>query len=194
MRSAFPLAALRAAPSFALALPLFACSAGAADPGSPPDGDPAAVATALARCEGVFVCRGGGGAATTTLRRDEGACFAGRIRLDDGGAAEADGEPMTWSIRDDGFDVCASGGACMACRPATPSSPSADEHEKECQGLAWSCSNRAPGTCSDQLGCFAGSRIRWNGELEFECKGSPRSCSSFTSQSSCARQDGCTWR
>ncbi|MBX3198525.1 MAG: hypothetical protein KF894_10365 [Labilithrix sp.] len=164
-------------------------------------GSTASAQSAVERCDGAFRCAGPTGEAETRLERHDGACYAGGLRLDPGGTVTADGLSASWSETDTGFEVCADG-ECIQCAsndpvppvPATPGASSSPKSKGSCSGVASSCWGRAAGSCAGQQGCYGGSRIRWNGNLEFECKGSPRSCSSFSSRTSCEQQLGCGWK
>ncbi|MBX7114906.1 MAG: hypothetical protein K1X64_11320 [Myxococcaceae bacterium] len=58
--------------------------------------------------------------------------------------------------------------------------------QEECHGLATSCSIFSKVSCYTQDGCYSTSSSSY-------CSGFARSCSSFSSRSSCNSQDGCYW-
>lgn len=80
---------------------------------------------------------------------------------------------------------------------AEPEEPTSGGGGK-CEGAASSCYGRAAGTCAGQEGCdvVQHSHLTWDDPLEltYECEGTPKSCSSFTSAASCERQSGCSWK
>jgi hypothetical protein len=173
-----------------------ACS-GAEEPSIPASFDRTASAQELlGSCSGAYSCVDAMGTRfATSLQRDGDRCFAGKVVLEDDGAARVEGEAWRWSTSDVGFDLCADGNACIRCTAATPARAGTKQEETEpvCGGYASSCEGRAEGTCTSQRGCIAGSHLRWDGSPEFECKGSPSSCGSFGSAESCGAQTGCAW-
>lgn len=174
-----------------VALALVACSGGP-EPTAEGNTDSHATAqSAVSECSGDFRCRGGGHDSTTTLERRDGNCHAGAFELRPDGAATSDDVAASWRETSKGFEICSDGACldCVATEPSAGASPSA----KKCTGLSSTCTGRAAGSCSAQAGCYAGWRIRWNGDLEFECKGASSGCSMMHSEESCARQAGCAW-
>ncbi len=150
---------------------------------------------AIASCTGDYSCLDSAGARfATSLERAGDRCLAGKVELDDDGAARVGDVAWTWAASADGFDVCDRAARCIRCTSTSPArAKKPDAETRACGGYASSCSGRAAGTCSSQRGCIAGSHLRWDGSLEFECKGSPSSCASFGSAESCSAQLGCQW-
>jgi len=146
--------------------------------------------SAVQRCSGRFICAG---SAETRLERHGDGCYAGALRLEPGGAAVAEDLTGSWHETSNGFEVCADG-ECLECVSTEPA-PAAAPTSKggTCTGYASSCIGRPAGSCGTQQGCSLGSHVRWNGDLEYECEGSARSCSSFGSEESCNNQTGCHW-
>lgn len=159
--------------------------------------------SAVERCDDIAVCvmDGSGEKAVSPLHRENGDCYAGGLKLGAGGHATGDDVQATWSETSDGFDICVDGG-CMRCtvpssRPeASPDAPPSSGGT--CEGSASSCYSRAAGTCSGQEGCdfVQHSHLTWDNQIEFtyECEGTPKACSSFTTAASCGRQSGCSWK
>jgi hypothetical protein len=139
-------------------------------------------------------------------RWSDGQCVASDIQLAAGGkgvyttyidasdpSSGTTSHPVTWKIEGAVFQVCESDD-CVKCTVLNPpDAPNGEKKEGKCTGSSSSCYGRAAGSCGSQEGCYAGWHIRWNGDMEFECKGSSDSCSSFSSETSCKRQDGCRW-
>lgn len=86
------------------------------------------------------------------------------------------------------------GPACYRCN-LNEQAAGVNENEEaaSCTGLASSCSGRSAGNCSTQIGCYLGTHFLPAGGSELQCKGTPHSCSSFHSESSCIDQDDCNW-
>ncbi len=133
-----------------------------------------------------------------------GACKAEHIRLEAGGRASysSDGShAISWKLGEDSLTFC-EGDTCIECTmidapPSTSSSKGASGGNGtsggRCKGSASSCYDRPAGSCGAQDGCYAGWHVRWNGDLEFECKGSAEGCHSFRDERSCEKQSGCSW-
>lgn len=173
--------------------PLLACSGGA-DEASAKAPVSAQARAAITACSGTFRCDSASGSRTTTLTRASGVCRAGAVRLDDGGHADVDGASWSWSAEGDTLRVCDGAATCVTCRSVVSSpEPEAREEARTCRGAQPSCYGRAAGACAEVAGCYGGWHVRWDGELEFECKGSASSCASFGSQGSCETHLGCSW-
>lgn len=167
--------------------------------GDDDDADAASSASAqsvVEQCSGDFRCtQAGVEPFVTRLERQHGACFAGRAELLPDGTIDADEAlSATWRETDVGFEICADS-ECLQCVPIAPRSPnSTPSAAGKCGGSPSGCYGRSAGSCGTQDGCYGGSHIRWDGGLEWECKGSPNSCSRFSSKSSCEKQEGCSWK
>jgi hypothetical protein len=154
--------------------------------------------SSVEQCKGTFSCTIAGEDPTRTeLASNNGVCFAGGIGLHDDGRATADDidADMTWRTTSAGFDICITGAGCLSCTSIDPSPSSSSRPspspkpaaKKSCEGAAASCFGRPPWTCVTHRGCSFSS-------FAYECEGSSDGCYMFKSESSCALQEGCSWR
>jgi len=149
----------------------------------------------LERCSGTYQCDLlDGTTLSVPLARNAQSCVLGEsIILEEAGRVRLSDEPevagLTWSGDAATFSIC-EGSECISC--ALPSESSAPTGGK-CTGSPRACSSLGAGTCTLD-GCSFSSRVLWNGDIEFECSGSARSCQNYSSKGLCERQTGCGWK
>ncbi len=149
------------------------------------------------RCRGTYVCY----YAPTdyefgaVLHRANGQCYLYEMQLrDDGQAIGADGSHGTWRYTDVGFETCFDG-SCSECQGPKESDPgTAGSGSSHCHGSAATCSSLSSGGCEEVKGCYLGYDYTYDGNLKTVCKGTARSCSSFSNQTECEDQGSCYWQ
>jgi hypothetical protein len=140
----------------------------------------------ITACSARYRCSIGSEAFDASLARsDDGSCRMGEVDLRADGTA---GTELTWTADAQSLKICPKTGACVTCVDVSAPKPAT---EGKCTGSPDSCGSSS--SCSSIRGCRTATHVKYNGDYEYTCEGSPDDCDDIYSEAACHRQ-GCDWK